>query len=407
MLPLLRLGLPKIQCKAKQPVKPLPWNFGDDILKPVTLLSMPSEGRKSWPMLGNGSSGSFNCTDYSQDFAGEISKVLLMVILILAIIVGNLLILLVFLHVKQFRTSQGYLKTSLALADLVVGLIIVPYSVYREVNRLSSWMEQESDQSGQLACFITGPIFAGCTFVSITTIFLLSVERTIAVLKPLQKKAVITKRRTIWFIIASWVTAFCLAVIPFLSNPDITLLYNSCSKMCNYFFPPDKLPESHWNIMLLYPVFDFTLLTGTFAINAVTFAVLHRYCKMRKQLGEEPQGGNRLSFSDITAAKTISLLTIAYYISFLPIGIFVVGSVVGYPWCQFSFYAFWILTSNSCWNVAIYSVWDPKFRRGVRELFSKEMLLSASQPPKYSLERHSSAPPCVAVLKGMFRPKRI
>nr|XP_060627486.1 trace amine-associated receptor 4-like [Anolis sagrei ordinatus] len=358
-------------------------------------------------MLANSSSGGPNCTDCSQDFAADISKVLLMVVLIVGIILGNLLSLLVFLHIKQFRTSQGYLRASLSLADLAVGLIVVPYSIYREVSRLSSGMKQKSNQSEQLACFITGPIFAGCTFVSIITIFLLSVERTIAVLKPLQRKAVITKRRTIWFIAASWAIGICLAVLPLISTPDITFQYNSCSKMCNYFFPPDKLPQSHWNIMLLYPVFDFSLLTGTFAVNAVTFIALHQYSKIRKQLGGEPQSGNQLSFSDITAAKTIGLLTIAYYISFLPVAVFVVGSVVGYPWCQFSFYAFWILTSNSCWNVAIYSVWDPKFRRGVRELFSKQVLLSASQPPSHSLERHSSAPPCVAVLKEMFGPERI
>ncbi|XP_042320204.1 beta-2 adrenergic receptor-like [Sceloporus undulatus] len=328
-------------------------------------------------MLGNSSSRSPNCTDYSQDFAGEVSKVFLMVIMIVAIILGNLLSLLVFLHVKQFRTSQGYLKTSMALSDLVVGLV-VPYSVYREVSRLSSWMEEEGDQSGQLVCFVIGPIFTGCTFVSNTTTFLLSVERTIAVLKPLQRKAVITKRRTIWFIIASWATSFCLAVIPLLSNPGVTLQYNSCSKICMYFFPPDKLPESHWNVLLLHPLFDFALLTGTFAINAVTFASLHRYSKMRKQLAEEPQGGHRLSFSDITAAKTIGFLTFAYFISFLPVGIFAVGYVVGYSWCQFSFYAFWILISNSCSDVAIYSVWDPKFRHGVRELFSNTAMVDTS-----------------------------
>ncbi|KAH0619061.1 hypothetical protein JD844_018686 [Phrynosoma platyrhinos] len=138
-------------------------------------------------------------------------------------------------------------------------------------------MEQESNQSGQLACFIIGPMFTGCTYVSNSTIFLLSVERTITVLKLLQRKAVIIKHRTIWFIIASWATRLCLAVIPLLSTPGVTLKYNACSKICVYFFSPDKLPELCWNVLLLYPLFDFALLIGTFTVNAVTFAVLHRY----------------------------------------------------------------------------------------------------------------------------------
>ncbi|XP_054835399.1 trace amine-associated receptor 1-like [Eublepharis macularius] len=356
-------------------------------------------------MLGNSSGDSSpNCTLCSQDFAGDVCKVVLMVLLIVAISLGNMVSLLVFLHVKQFRSPQGYLKASLALADFIVGVIVVPYSVYREVNRLAYGIERESGDPDELTCYIIGPLFAISTFVSITTIFLLSVERSIAVLKPLHKKAVITKRRTIWLILITWALSACLAVIPMLTSPDITFQYNSCSNLCNYEFPTDKPPQSHWNIMLLYPVFDFSLLGSTLVINFVTFAALHQYCKIRKQLRGESQGGSQLSFSDVNAAKTIGVLTFAFAASFSPIAVFVVGSVVGYKWCRFSFYAFWILTSNSCWNVAIYSAWDPKFRQGVRELFGKRAPKSGSQGPSHSMEVDSTSAACVVVLKEMFRP---
>uniref|UniRef100_A0A8C5RYF6 G-protein coupled receptors family 1 profile domain-containing protein n=1 Tax=Laticauda laticaudata TaxID=8630 RepID=A0A8C5RYF6_LATLA len=298
-------------------------------------------------MLGNSSSNrDANSTDCRLALAGVVCQLFFMVLLIIAITLGNLVSLLVFFCVRQFRTPQSYLKASLALADLAVGLIVVPYS----------------SPAGWSVCLITGPIFAGCTFVSISTIFLLSVERTITVLKPLHRKAVITKRRITWLILGSWILSFSLAVIPLLSVPNITFEYNPCSKMCNYGFPLNKWPESNWNVMLLYPIFDFALLGGTFVVNTITFATLRQYRKMRKQLREEPQGTQRLSYSDVTAARTIGILTFAFSVSFVPIAVFVVGTVVGYEWCQFSFYAFWILASNSCWNVAIYSVWDPKFR---------------------------------------------
>ncbi|XP_067410760.1 trace amine-associated receptor 4-like [Emydura macquarii macquarii] len=353
-----------------------------------------------------GNSSSLNCTLSSPALLGEICKLVLMVLLIVAIVLGNVVSLLVFLQARQFRTSQGYLKASLALADLAVGLIVVPYSLYREASSLASGLGQGSNTATpSLPCFITGPLFAGCTFVSITTIFLLSVERSVAVLKPLHKKAVITKRRTAWLILLSWSMSFSLAVVPMLSSPDITLQYSPCSKMCIYTFPAARLPHSPWNIMLLFAAFDFSLLGGTFAINFITFATIRQYCKARRQLGSEAPHGSRLSFSDITAAKTISILTFAFSASFSPIAVFVVGSVLGYQWCRFSFYAFWILTSNSCWNVAIYSAWDPKFRRGVRELFSRPVLNSTSQRPSRSTEGDNSAPACVAVLKEMFRPE--
>uniref|UniRef100_A0A8C5WRP6 G-protein coupled receptors family 1 profile domain-containing protein n=1 Tax=Laticauda laticaudata TaxID=8630 RepID=A0A8C5WRP6_LATLA len=290
-------------------------------------------------MLGNSSSNrDANSTDCRLALAGVVCQLFFMVLLIIAITLGNLVSLLVFFCVRQFRTPQSYLKASLALADLAVGLIVVPYS----------------SPAGWSVCLITGPIFAGCTFVSISTIFLLSVERTITVLKPLHRKAVITKRRITWLILGSWILSFSLAVIPLLSVPNITFEYNPCSKM--------------W---------------GTFVVNTITFATLRQYRKMRKQLREEPQGTQRLSYSDVTAARTIGILTFAFSVSFVPIAVFVVGTVVGYEWCQFSFYAFWILASNSCWNVAIYSVWDPKFRQGMREMFCKQKLRADSQ--QYSI----------------------
>ncbi|KAJ7331921.1 hypothetical protein JRQ81_014101 [Phrynocephalus forsythii] len=357
-------------------------------------------------MCGNRSGGTPNSTARPPEFAGEVVKLALMVFLLVAITLGNLLSLLVFLCVKKFRTSQGYLKTSLALADLAVGLIVVPYSVYREVEGVASAAKQETAPSDPLACLVTGLIFVSCTYVSMTTIFLLSLERCIAVLHPLQRKRIITKRRTWWLILVSWALSFSLAAIPLLLVPDITFQYNSCSKLCNYAFPPGKPLEPSWNVMLLYPVTDFFLLSGTFALNAITFAALHRYCKMRRNVGEQPSV-TQLSFSDITAAKTIGTLTLIFLVSFIPISVFVVGSVAGYQWCQFSFYAFWILTANSCWNVAIYSVWDPNFRQGVQGLLNKWALTTHRQPSSCSLETHSSATASMGTFKEMLCTERI
>ncbi|XP_069807909.1 neuropeptide receptor 22-like [Dendropsophus ebraccatus] len=332
-----------------------------------------------------------------------------MVLLIVTITVGNVVSLLVFLRTKQLRTSQGFLKTSLALADLAVGFLVVPYSVYMEVTRIVYGLDETTPSSltSQVPCFIMGLIFAGCTFVSISTIFLLSVERSIAVLKPLHKRIVITRKRTGYLIVFSWIFSFMLALVPMIFSRNISLEYNSCSKMCNYVITAMQPQDPALNIMLIFPVFDFSLLGGTFIINFVTFASIRQYCKVRKQLEVEVQSTcSKVSFSDITAAKTIGILTFAFSASFSPIAVFVVGNVLGYVWCEFSFYAFWILTSNSCWNVVIYSIRDLRFRQGVRELFSRPESKSPNhqQRPQCPVKEDSSTP-CVAVLKEIFRPE--
>lgn len=97
----------------------------------------------------------------------------------------------------------------------------------------------EPQPQGFGPCFRIGSIFAGCMLVSVTTIFLLSVERGITVLKPLHKNLVVTRERTLWLIALSWLFCFLLAATPlFLRGDNITLEYNLCSKMCNYALSP-------------------------------------------------------------------------------------------------------------------------------------------------------------------------
>ncbi|XP_043921888.1 beta-1 adrenergic receptor-like [Protopterus annectens] len=299
----------------------------------------------------------------------RILTIVFMILLVVAILFGNSVALVVFLGTKHFRTPQGYLKTSLAVADLAVGLFVVPFSVYVEISLLLNDFSTENRTRAEyvswgFSCYVIGPIFAGCTLVSITTISLLTVERSIAVLKPLHKEVVITKGRTVFLIIMSWLTSFFLAMSPMIFSGDIILEYNLCSRMCNYALLAGSPPNA-WNILILFPAFDFTLLGGTVVINILSLTTIRQHSNRRKLLAVVDTQGKitRPSFSDIKAAKTIGTLTLAFTVSFTPVAVLVVGNVLGYQWCDFSFFSFWILTTNSCWNVIIYSIKDMKFRQ--------------------------------------------
>ncbi|XP_047219860.1 adenosine receptor A3-like [Girardinichthys multiradiatus] len=335
------------------------------------------------------------CTPCCCGVLNRTLAVAFMVSLAFAVVVGNVVTLTVFVQTRQSRTPQGYLKVSLAIADMMVGVVVVPFSVYTEMSLmvtspLPMWYQGGTSSffsdlgSPWQPCMLIGPVFAGCTFVSISTIFLMTLERSVAILWPLHKDALVTRRRTLLLILLSWAASFLLAVAPLIFSSNFNLEYNECSRMCNYTpllfggqLPPDA------NILLLFPAFDFTLLGGTLAINIVSFTSIRRYTRKRKLLsgGSLSEGGggcsHRPSFSDIKAAKTIGILTFAFTASFSPIAVFVLGNVVGYTWCNFSFLAFWILTGNSCCNVIIYSVRDHRFRKGVTLLFQRE------QPPPH------------------------
>ncbi|KAM8876409.1 adenosine receptor A3 [Synchiropus picturatus] len=355
--------------------------------------NLSSEHARSLPPL---------CTECCCGFLNRMLAVAFMVVLAFAIVVGNVVTLTVFVQTRQSRTPQGYLKVSLAAADMMVGVLVVPFSVFTEVSMMvngtpPNWYQGGSTSPFPLTsvespwqpCMLIGPVFAGCTFVSISTIFLMTVERSIAILRPLHKDTLVTRRRTLILIVLSWTSSFLLALSPLIFSTNFTLEYNECSRMCNYtplLFGGQLPPDAY--ILLLFPTFDFVLLGGTLGVNILSFTSIRRYSQKRKLLSEGSlsDGGaggcaHRPSFSDIKAAKTIGILTFAFTASFSPIAVFVLGNVVGYTWCNFSFVAFWILTGNSCCNVIIYSVRDHRFRKGVSLLFQREQSPPQSDKP--------------------------
>lgn len=320
-----------------------------------------------------------NCSMCCCTTLSKILMVVFMVLLMFGILLGNSLTLAVVLGTKHFHTPQGYLKASLAVADLAVGIFVLPLSVYAEITLLLTgaapgWTVRNSQHTPFHPCTYIGPVFAGCTLVSITTVFLLTIERSIAVLKPLHKEVVITRRRTSMLIVFSWTGSFFLALAPLIFNKQIALEYNACSRMCNYALGANEFPPQAWNILLLFPAFDFTLLIGTVVTNIISFTKIRHHSKKRRRLAQAGcQSTSGPSFSDIKAAKTIGALTLVFTASFSPVAVFVVGNVTGNEWCHFSFFAFWILAASSCWNVIIYSARDQKFRLRARQLlvFSK------------------------------------
>ncbi|XP_078068079.1 adenosine receptor A3 [Mustelus asterias] len=353
-------------------------NVMPDYLNNLTVGDAGSPSQGCSPGAGAGVSGCV-CGWCCCSLLGRLLVIAFMVILACGVLGGNIITVTVFLGSRQFRTPQGYLKVSLALADMLVGLLVVPFSVHTEIALLRSgappaWWQGYSAAGGGRSwqpCSLVGVLFAGCTFVSISSIFLLSVERSVAILKPLHKEWVITRRRTFVLISLCWLAAFLLAAAPLLFSRSFALRYNECSRMCNYAFVPQASPESRWNILLLFPAFDFTILGATLVVNALSFRSIRRYSRRRKSLAEP--ASLRPSFSDIKAAKTIGILTLIFTASFSPVAAFVLGNVLGYRWCNFSFFAFWILASNSCCNVIIYSVRDHRFRKGLHQLFHKSL----------------------------------
>uniref|UniRef100_A0A3Q3FJH2 D(3) dopamine receptor n=1 Tax=Kryptolebias marmoratus TaxID=37003 RepID=A0A3Q3FJH2_KRYMA len=154
-------------------------------------------------------------------------------LLILAIVFGNVLVCLAVLRERSLQTTTNYLVVSLAVADLLVASLVMPWAVYLEVVG-GAWL------FSRLYCnvFVTLDVMM-CT-ASILNLCAISIDRYTAVVMPVLYNTTHRSRKRVFAMIATvWVLAFavsCPLLFGFnttddprvcsISNPDF-VIYSS------------------------------------------------------------------------------------------------------------------------------------------------------------------------------------
>ncbi|XP_049680954.1 D(3) dopamine receptor [Accipiter gentilis] len=128
-------------------------------------------------------------------------------ILILAIIFGNVLVCLAVLRERTLQTTTNYLVVSLAVADLLVATLVMPWVVYLEVTG-GVWT------FSRICCdiFVTMDVMM-CT-ASILNLCAISIDRYTAVVKPVQYQYSTGQsscRRVSLMIAIVWMLAFAVS----------------------------------------------------------------------------------------------------------------------------------------------------------------------------------------------------
>uniref|UniRef100_A0A3Q3KLP5 D(3) dopamine receptor n=1 Tax=Mastacembelus armatus TaxID=205130 RepID=A0A3Q3KLP5_9TELE len=154
-------------------------------------------------------------------------------LLILAIVFGNVLVCLAVLRERSLQTTTNYLVVSLAVADLLVASLVMPWAVYLEVVG-GAWL------FSRLYCniFVTLDVMM-CT-ASILNLCAISIDRYTAVVMPILYNTSHRSRKRVLVMIATvWVLAFTVScpllfgfnttddpMVCSISNPDF-VIYSS------------------------------------------------------------------------------------------------------------------------------------------------------------------------------------
>jgi len=129
-------------------------------------------------------------------------------VFILLAIVGNILVILSVLCNKHLQTVTNFFIVNLAIADLLLSIIVLPFSASLEV--FGCWV------FGRVFCNIWAAVDVLCCTASILSLCIISIDRYIGVKYCLKYPTIMTERKAGVILVVVWVSSMVISIGPLL-----------------------------------------------------------------------------------------------------------------------------------------------------------------------------------------------
>ncbi|KAF2368783.1 G protein-coupled receptor rhodopsin-like [Trinorchestia longiramus] len=166
--------------------------------------------------------------------------VLILLLIIAGTVIGNVLVCVAVCMVKKLRRPYNYLLVSLAFSDLCVAILVMPVALLNEL--WGGWA------FGPLICDIWVSFDVLSCTASILNLCMISVDRYLAITKPLEYGVKRTPRRMCAYIAIVWIGAGFVSVPPVLIlGNEHGMDGNRCDVCQNFYYQVRPHCLSLWN----------------------------------------------------------------------------------------------------------------------------------------------------------------
>ncbi|XP_029801041.1 trace amine-associated receptor 6 [Suricata suricatta] len=279
---------------------------------------------------------------------------------------GNFLVMISILHFKQLHSPTNFLIASLACADFLVGVTVMPFSMVRSVE----------------SCWYFGPSF--CTFhtccdvafcySSLFHLCFISIDRYIAVTDPLVYPTKFTVSVSGICICISWILPLVYSGAVFYTGVYDDGL-EELSSALNCVGGCQTVVNQNWVLI------DFL----SFFIPTLVMIILYSniFLVARQQAKKIENTGSKIELSSVSyksrvakrerkAAKTLGITVITFMISWLPYSIdSLIDAYMGFITPAYIYeICCWCAYYNSAMNPLIYALFYPWFRKAIKVIVS-------------------------------------
>ncbi|XP_053178999.1 trace amine-associated receptor 13c-like [Scomber japonicus] len=274
----------------------------------------------------------------------------------------NLLVVISISHYRQLHTTTNVFLLSLAVSDLLVGVVVMPATVVQ--------------QSCLFLDKITCDVFLFLSFIltssSVGSMVLISVDRYVAICAPLHYSSMITTKRAKICVSLCWLCSVIYNFIILKDHLSQIYMFNPCSQECTVFI-------SYISGVVDFIVTFFVPVTVIIVLYMRVFVVAVSQARvMRSQIVAVKSRTLTVVArkSEMRAARNLGIVLLVFIVCLCPLYCpFLAGedsTVDGSSALR------WIFSCNSTLNPLIYAFFYPWFRKSIKLIVSFQILQPGS-----------------------------